>query len=51
MLKILGKDSFAIVPAKEKLTNKQLVVIVQSRPNAFLIRQANRNSWAKMGMH
>ena len=43
------KDSFSVLPSKEKLTSKELIVIVQSRPNAFEARQATRDTWAKTG--
>ena len=48
--KIVAEDSFSIIPAKDKLTNKELVVIVQSRPDAFEARQSNRDTWAKTGV-
>ena len=46
---IIENDSFSIIPAKEKLSNKELIVIVQSRPNAFEARQTNRDTWIKTG--
>ena len=42
-------NSFSIIPSKNKLVNKELIVIVQSRPNAFEARQANRDTWIKTG--
>ena len=46
---LIENDSFSIIPAKEKLANKELIVIVQSRPNAFEARQTNRDTWIKTG--
>ena len=48
-LYLIENDSFSIIPAKEKLANKELIVIVQSRPNAFEARQTNRDTWIKTG--
>ena len=46
---VIENDSFSIIPAKEKLSKKELIVIVQSRPNAFEARQTNRDTWIKTG--
>ena len=45
----LETNSFSIIPSKDKLENKDLIVIVQSRPNAYEARQANRDTWIKSG--
>ena len=41
--------SFGIIPSKEKLASKSLIIIVQSRPDAFKARQTNRDTWIKRG--
>ena len=48
---LIDNNSFSLLPANEKLTNKELIVIVQSRPDAFATRQSNRDTWAKLGKH
>ena len=40
---------FSIRPSQDKLTNKTLIVIVQSRPSAFIVRQSCRETWGKLG--
>ena len=42
-------EPFTRLPAPEKLTNKQLIVIVQSRPHRSSIRKSIRESWGETG--
>ena len=44
-----NQGSFSIIPTKEKLTNKELIVIVQSRPTAIADRQSCRDTWGRNG--
>ena len=47
--KFTENNSFNIIPSKNKLAGKSLIIIVQSRPDAFEARQANRDTWIKKG--
>ena len=44
-------NTFSVIPFKEKLTNKELVVIVHSRLDAFEARQSSRDTWASKGVY
>ena len=43
------KGTFSSLPAKNRLTGKELIVIVQSRPYDFETRQSIRRTWGKFG--
>ena len=43
------KGTFSSIPAKNRLTGKELIVIVQSRPYDFETRQSIRRTWGKFG--
>ena len=41
--------SFGVLPDQNMLTNKELIVIVQSRLPSFSIRQSCRETWGTLG--
>ena len=41
--------SFGVLPDQNMLTNKDLIVIVQSRLPSFTIRQSCRETWGTLG--
>ena len=43
------KGTFSSIPANNRLTGKELIVIVQSRPYDFETRQSIRRTWGKFG--
>ena len=46
---LIFKGGFSSIPAKNRLTGKELIVIVQSRPYDFETRQSIRRTWGKFG--
>ncbi len=46
---VIFKGTFSSIPAKNRLTGKELIVIVQSRPYDFETRQSIRRTWGKFG--